>query len=74
MRCKSFAFEMTCAICLFLAVWKTRDEDANFTQKHDIELIREDKRKVVEEEIRVQVDELMREELKQLKAVFFTLS
>ena len=35
--------------------WKTRDESLNFSQKHDIELIKEEKRKEVEEEIRIQV-------------------
>nr|CAB3255453.1 IQ and AAA domain-containing protein 1-like [Phallusia mammillata] len=48
-------------------VWKTRDESANFSQKHDVALIKEDKRVEVESEIRVQVDELMREELNNLK-------
>ncbi|XP_067844026.1 dynein regulatory complex protein 11 [Heptranchias perlo] len=48
-------------------VWQNRDERMNFSQKHVPELIKEDKRKEVEEEIRIQVDELMREELKNLK-------
>ena len=58
---------------IIIAVWKTRPEEANFGQKHDVELIREEKRKEVDVEIRAQVDELMREELKQLKAVFMIL-
>ena len=53
----------------FKSVWMTRDEKDNFSQKHDAELIKEEKRKEVEEEIRIQVDELMRAELKNLKAV-----
>merc|ERR1712048_987502 len=48
-------------------VWATRDESGNFSQKHDVELIKEQKRKEVEEEVRTQVDELMRQELKNLK-------
>lgn len=59
----------------YKSVWMTRDEKDNFSQKHDAELIKEEKRKEVEEEIRIQVDELMRAELKNLKAVRkFTLS
>lgn len=50
-------------------VWQTRNESENFPQKHDAELIKEEKRKEVETEVRVQVDELMRAELKNLKAV-----
>ena len=50
-------------------MWATRDEKENFSQRHDAELIKEQKRKEVEEEIRLQVDELMRAELKNLKAV-----
>ncbi|XP_051874852.1 dynein regulatory complex protein 11 isoform X2 [Pristis pectinata] len=48
-------------------VWQNRDERTNLSQKYVAELIKEDKRKEVEEEIRVQVDELMRQELKNLK-------
>ena len=51
------------------AVWLPRDESENFSQKHDVELIKEEKRMEVEGEIRVQVDELMRAELKNLKLV-----
>lgn len=51
------------------AVWQPRDETDNFSQKHDAELIKEEKRREVETEIRVQVDELMRQELKNLKLV-----
>ncbi|XP_073489747.1 dynein regulatory complex protein 11 [Aquarana catesbeiana] len=49
------------------AVWQNRDETWNLHQTHDSELIKEDKRKEVEEEIRIQVDELMRQELQNLK-------
>uniref|UniRef100_A0A8C4TDS3 IQ motif containing with AAA domain 1 n=1 Tax=Erpetoichthys calabaricus TaxID=27687 RepID=A0A8C4TDS3_ERPCA len=55
--------------CLFSLseVWHVRDESANFIQRFDAELVKEEKRREVEEEIRVQVDELMRQELKNLK-------
>jgi hypothetical protein len=56
----------------FLAVWQPRDESDNFEQKHDSELIKEEKRVEVETDIRVQVDELMRAELKNLKLVITT--
>ncbi|KAL8567498.1 hypothetical protein ACOMHN_010089 [Nucella lapillus] len=49
-------------------MWMTRKEEENFSQKHDTDLVKEDKRKEVETEIRVQVDELMRTELGNLKA------
>ncbi|XP_030065024.1 dynein regulatory complex protein 11 [Microcaecilia unicolor] len=51
----------------FKDIWQYRDESWNFPQRHDPELVKEEKRKEVEEEIRVQVDELMRQELKNLK-------
>jgi len=46
-----------------------RDESGNYSQKHDAEIIKEEKRIEVENEVRLQVDELMREELKNLKMV-----
>lgn len=51
----------------YQTVWQPRDEADNFDQKHDSELIKEEKRVEVEAEIRAQVDELMRAELKNLK-------
>ncbi|XP_026882038.2 dynein regulatory complex protein 11 [Electrophorus electricus] len=47
----------------FVEVWKNRDESKNFSQRHEAELIKEEKRKEIETEIRLQVDELMRQEL-----------
>merc|ERR1711917_167875 len=49
------------------SVWKNRDESSNFPQRHDPEIIKEDKLIEVEAEIRVQVDVIMREELQNLK-------
>uniref|UniRef100_A0A4X2KV64 IQ motif containing with AAA domain 1 n=2 Tax=Vombatus ursinus TaxID=29139 RepID=A0A4X2KV64_VOMUR len=46
---------------------KYEDESWNFLQDYDPEMIKEEKRKELESEIRVQVDELMRQELKNLK-------
>ncbi|XP_050972934.1 dynein regulatory complex protein 11 isoform X2 [Labeo rohita] len=47
----------------FSEVWKNRNESKNFSQRHEQELIKEEKRKEIEVEIRKQVDELMRQEL-----------
>jgi len=53
----------------FNRVWKKNKADkANLHQKHDSEMIKRDKRLEVEDELRSEVDELMREELKNLKA------
>nr|XP_051684548.1 dynein regulatory complex protein 11 [Oryctolagus cuniculus] len=48
-------------------MWMNRDESCNFPQDYDPELLKEEKRKELESEIRVQVDELMRQELKNLQ-------
>ncbi|NXM77574.1 DRC11 protein, partial [Serilophus lunatus] len=47
--------------------WQNRHNGLDFLQDHDPELIKEGKREEVEEEIRVQVDELMQEKLRNLK-------
>jgi len=52
-------------------IWKNKDEALNKEQKHDEEMIREVKRNEVEEELRRQVDYLMREELDLLKIVSY---
>ncbi|NXW48928.1 DRC11 protein, partial [Nyctiprogne leucopyga] len=51
----------------YKAVWQNRDKEWDFLQDHDPELIKEEKRKEVEEEIRVQVDALMQQKLENLK-------
>eukprot|EP01116_Phalansterium_solitarium_P018485 TRINITY_DN4902_c0_g1_i1.p1 TRINITY_DN4902_c0_g1~~TRINITY_DN4902_c0_g1_i1.p1 ORF type:complete len:633 (+),score=286.29 TRINITY_DN4902_c0_g1_i1:138-2036(+) len=48
-------------------VWANRDESSNFAQKFDPELVKEQLRPTVIEEIRKKVDEQMREELENLK-------
>merc|ERR1712226_1341863 len=52
---------------LYKDLWDRKDESLNFKQKHDVEFIKEEKRREVEEQIRLTVDELMRQELKNLK-------
>ncbi|XP_038415671.1 IQ and AAA domain-containing protein 1-like isoform X1 [Canis lupus familiaris] len=50
----------------YINVWKNQHESIHSTQSFDPEALRVEKRKEVEEEIRIQVDELMRQELKNL--------
>ncbi|CAO2625404.1 Dynein regulatory complex protein 11 [Lemmus lemmus] len=52
---------------LYKDMWLNKDESWNFPQDYDPEMLKEEKRKELESEIRVQVDELMRQELKNLK-------
>ncbi|XP_061538947.1 dynein regulatory complex protein 11 isoform X2 [Phycodurus eques] len=47
----------------FVDFWETRTESRNFNQRHEVELIKEEKRVDIESEIRVKVDEQMRQEL-----------
>ncbi|XP_068175353.1 dynein regulatory complex protein 11 [Antennarius striatus] len=47
----------------YVDFWKNRDESTNFVQRHEVELIKEEKRKDIEAEIRAQVDVEMRKEL-----------
>lgn len=51
----------------FVAKWQDRDESANFFQRHDAELAKDELRPIVFEEIRMQVDEEMRVLLQNLK-------
>ncbi|XP_044182545.1 dynein regulatory complex protein 11-like [Acropora millepora] len=67
MQVSNFVPTVNEAAATYKDVWQLRDEVANFEQKHDAELIKEAKRIEVEDEIRKQVDELMRQELKNLK-------
>ncbi|XP_072324676.1 dynein regulatory complex protein 11-like isoform X2 [Scyliorhinus torazame] len=52
---------------IYTTMWKERDESSNLRQQYDVELEKEEKREAVAIEIRLQVDELMREELKNLR-------
>ena len=56
-------------IYIFIDTWKNRAEQESKAQAYDEEMIRDAKRSEVEEEIRRQVDVLMREELDLLKIV-----
>uniref|UniRef100_A0A8C3U5Q2 IQ motif containing with AAA domain 1 n=1 Tax=Catharus ustulatus TaxID=91951 RepID=A0A8C3U5Q2_CATUS len=47
--------------------WENRDNKSDFLQDHDPELIKRVEREEVEEEIRVQVDEVMQEKLLEVK-------
>ncbi|NWY28119.1 DRC11 protein, partial [Pheucticus melanocephalus] len=49
--------------------WENRDNKSDFLQDHDPELIKAGEREEVEEEIRVQVDEVMEEKLLRVKEV-----
>ncbi|XP_075811635.1 IQ and AAA domain-containing protein 1-like [Microtus pennsylvanicus] len=51
----------------YTSVWKGRYDNKHPSQNFDSETLREEKRKEVELEIRQQVDELMRQELKNLR-------
>ncbi len=53
----------------FSDIWKNKDESLNKEQLHDEDMIRDVKRNEVEDELRRQVDYLMREELDLLKIV-----
>mmetsp|Transcript_33907 Transcript_33907/g.75181 ORF Transcript_33907/g.75181 Transcript_33907/m.75181 type:complete len:829 (-) Transcript_33907:621-3107(-) len=55
------------AVHEFVAKWQDRDETDNFFQKYDAELVKDELRPIVFEEIRLQVDEEMRVLLQNLK-------
>lgn len=42
-------------IFLLTEVWKNRNETENFSQIHEVELVKEEMRKIVEAEVRLQV-------------------
>ncbi|KAM6963282.1 dynein regulatory complex protein 11 [Aplochiton taeniatus] len=59
----AFLLELEVGEKTFREVWENRSESKNLGQRHEAELIKENKRKEIEVEIRQQVDELMRQEL-----------
>ncbi|KAM9475080.1 dynein regulatory complex protein 11-like [Clarias gariepinus] len=63
LRPSAFLSELQNGHTTFTDVWQNRDESKNFSQRHEAEIIKEEKRKEIEAEIRLQVDELMRQEL-----------
>ena len=54
----------------FLSLWQDADEGDNFQQRADEGIIREEALPVVERELRLQVDEIMRVELEGIKIKF----
>eukprot|EP00892_Ulva_mutabilis_P001805 jgi/Ulvmu1/11625/UM008_0029.1 len=55
------------AVQEFVAKWQDRDESMNFAQRYDPDLVKDELRPLVFEEIRLQVDEEMRVLLENLK-------
>ncbi|KAI9193720.1 uncharacterized protein BJ171DRAFT_447074 [Polychytrium aggregatum] len=51
----------------YQAKWHCKEEMQNFAQKHDQEIIKTEKRKEVEAEVKKEVFEILKEELKNLK-------
>lgn len=62
-----FVPEIEAAVQEFVAKWQDRDESMNFAQKYDPDLVKDEVRPVVFEEIRQQVDSEMRVLLENLK-------
>ena len=57
------------AVRPFAEKWKHKEEKDNFEQNFDAEIVRRDKRRELELEVRRDVDTAMREELDRLKDV-----
>merc|ERR1711959_340949 len=54
----------------YTEMWEDRDEAKNFDQKHDVELARKKVYPIVEAKLREIVDDVMREELANLKTMY----
>ncbi|KAL4635364.1 IQ and AAA domain-containing protein 1 [Arapaima gigas] len=59
----AFLADLEAGCKIYADFWQNRNESSNFSQRHEVDLIKEEKRKEIEAEIRLQVDELMRQEL-----------
>lgn len=57
-------------ITQYTEMWENRNELNNFDQKHDVEMARKNVLPMVETELRVIVDEMMKEELANLRVLF----
>ena len=68
MKASEFYGDMMNEVNEYDTKWRHRDESHNFHQRHDAEIIKEQKMIEVEDAVRLQVDEIMREELANLKA------
>ena len=62
-----FVPEIEQAVQDFVAKWQDRDESMNFAQKYDPDLVKDEVRPIVFEEVRRQVDDEMRVLLQNLK-------
>lgn len=62
-----FTGQIKTTAALFGKTWQNKDESDNFMQKHDQDIVRAEKRREVESEIKNEVFELLKEELKNLK-------
>merc|ERR1711881_495526 len=54
----------------YTEMWEERDESNNFEQKHDVELARKKVFPIVEAKLREVVDDIMKEELQNLKTLY----
>merc|ERR1712224_1013084 len=54
----------------YTEMWEERDESNNFEQKHDVELARKKVFPIVEAKLREVVDDIMKEELQNLKFLY----
>ncbi|XP_030640603.1 dynein regulatory complex protein 11 [Chanos chanos] len=63
----AFLADLEIGLKTYVEIWQNRNESKNFGQKHEAELTKEERRKQIEVEIRRQVDEMIRQELANLK-------
>lgn len=64
-----FVADMEKAVEGYMSTWQHRNEQNNFHQKHDVELVKEELRPIVFEEVRQQVDAEVSVMLQNLKAL-----
>jgi hypothetical protein len=62
-----FVPDIEAAVQDFVAKWQDRDESLNFAQRYDPDLVRDELRPLVFEQVRKQVDDEMRVLLENLK-------
>ncbi|KAJ1511431.1 Dynein regulatory complex protein 11, partial [Coelomomyces lativittatus] len=53
----------------YLQLWKDKDESENFIQKHDVEIIKTEKRVEIDSEMKDELFQLLKDELENLKLV-----
>ena len=64
----AFALDLEKTVDVYTSKWQKRNEEHNFQQMHDTELVKEELRPVVFEEIRQEVDAEVAVMLQNLKA------